>query len=262
MAFPETPRVVYQHNPLEEVRCDIAFPPILKIDDSPIAFQDLIRSELPNFNIKSSIQLPANMPQHVSRMIGQSIALPGTRAYHFASEDCAWELILTTNRFSLLCRQYRRWEQFRDKLRQSLDSFNQIYKPSFFQHSCVRYKNAIRRIPLGLAGIAWPDLLQPWVIGPLQAQEISGEVQTFQGKCVIRLPGSIGSIEATFTDGTHQPSNERVFIIESHSYNDEKKGTTDVFERLNALHHQTRLFFRWCITDRLHLAMQPTSVDS
>src|SRR5713226_162290 len=48
MPFPDSQRVIYDRNPLEEVVCQVKFPPILKIDSAaPAAFQDEIRGTYP-----------------------------------------------------------------------------------------------------------------------------------------------------------------------------------------------------------------------
>ena len=58
MPFPETDRVIYAHNPLEQVICQFRFPPILRIDSElPAQFQDRIRHEFPSLIEKSGLKL-------------------------------------------------------------------------------------------------------------------------------------------------------------------------------------------------------------
>ena len=261
MAFPETPRVVYGRNPLEEVRCDIRFPPILAIEASaPVAFQEAVRADFPFFELKSSVKLPAGVPQSVAQVVERDLSIVGGRSYAFTSEDREWTLSLSKDRCSLSCRRYGRWEQFRDRLRGVLEPLAAIYRPSFFTHNCVRYKNSIRREPLDLVGRPWSDLLRPWVSGPLDRLEARDGVEAIQSRCMIRLPDGMSRVESTFALGIHQPSNEPAFIIEAHVYNDARKVLTDVLPCLDTLHRQAGLFFRWCITDELHRAMRPTPV--
>ena len=58
MPFPEVERVIYARNPLDQVVCQLRFPPILKIDaEIPAGFQDRVREDYPNFSETSGWQL-------------------------------------------------------------------------------------------------------------------------------------------------------------------------------------------------------------
>jgi uncharacterized protein (TIGR04255 family) len=261
VAFPETQRVVYEKNILEEVKCQIRFPPILAIEASaPANFQEAVRAEFPYFDLKTSVKLPAGVPASIAQVVERHLSLVGGKSYAFTSEDRTWTVALSKDGLSLTCRRYERWEPFREHLRRALESLASTYRPSFFTHTCVRYKNSVRRAPLGLEKTPWSDLLQPWISGPLVMPDTADGVEAIQNRCLIRLPNDAGQVEASFALGVHQPSKERVFIIEAHVSNDARKELTDVLPRLDALHRQAGLFFRWCITDELHRAMRPSPV--
>ena len=261
MTFPETERVVYERNTLEEVKCQIRFPPILAIEGSiPATFQDAVRAEFPYFDIKTAVKLPPGVPSAIAKVVERDLSLVGGKSYAFSTEDRMWTLSLNKEGLSLSCRQYERWEVFREHLRRTLESLASIYRPSFYTHTCVRYKNSVRRGPLGLDGRPWSKLLQPWVSGPFDRPETADGINALSTRCEIVLPDGIGRVEATFALGIHQPSKEPAFIIEAHVYNDARKEIGDVLTRLDTLHRQARLFFRWCITDELHRAMRPSPV--
>jgi uncharacterized protein (TIGR04255 family) len=261
VAIPETPRIVYGKNPLEEVRCEIRFPPILKIDASaPASFQEAVRFKFPYFALGTTAKLPQGMPAGVAQLVEKSFSLIGDKSYSFTSEDRNMALGLRKEGFMLACRRYLRWEPFRECLRHGLETLNEIYRPSFFTHSCVRFKNSIRRGHLGLEERPWSSLLCPWVGGLLERPETAEGVEAHQSRCVVRLPDGAGKVEAMFALGVHQPSNEQVFVIEIHVYDDMRKDITDVLPRLDTLHRHAGHFFRWCITDELHRAMAPGPV--
>ena len=52
-------------------------------------------------------------------------------------------------------------------------------------------------------------------------------------------------------------SGEKVFLIDADFYTEQQTEPDHVFSCLDALNRQARLFFRWCITERLHRAMGP-----
>ena len=261
MPFPETPRVVYEKNTIEQVKCQVRFPPILAIEASaPVNFQEAVRAEFPYFEVKTFDQVPCGRPPQIAQVVQRDLSLVGGKSYVFASEDRTWTLELSKDGLSLTCCSYGRWEAFREHLRRALESLAGIYRPSFFTHTCVRYKNSIRRVPLGLDKTPWSDLLQPWTSGPLAVPDTADGVEAIQNRCVIRLPDDAGRVDASFALGVHQPSKEQAFIIEAHVCNDARKELNDVLPRLVALHRQAGLFFRWCITDELHRAMRPSPV--
>jgi uncharacterized protein (TIGR04255 family) len=259
VVFPEHERVVYERNTLEEVKCQVRFPPILAIEASaPAAFQEAVRAELPLYEMKSTVKLPAGVPATIAEVVERDLSLVGTKSHAFISEDRTLTLSLSKEGLSFVSRKYERWEPFRNQMERALASLVTHYRPSFFTHVCVRYKNSIRRNPLDIPeNTPWSRLVQPWVGGPLNREETEGSVQGLQMKCVIALPGNDGSVEATFATGTHQPSKEPAFIIEAHVYEASRKSANDVLARLDSLHRQAGNFFRWCITGELHRAMRP-----
>ena len=261
MAFPQTERVIYEKNILEEVGCQIRFPPILGIEASaPAAFQETVRSAFPYFELKTSVTLPTGVPSPIAEVVKRDLSLVGSKSFVFSSEDRLLTLALSKDGLSLGSRRYERWEPFREHLRQAIESVAKIYRPSFYTHTCVRYKNSVRREPLGLADAPWSAILQPWVSGPLETPEAADAVEALQNRCVIQLPNSRGKVDAGFSLGMHQPSKERAFIIETHVFNDSRKELSDVLPCLDDLHAQAGLFFRWCIKDQLHWAMRPAAV--
>src|SRR4051794_35988880 len=62
MAFPDAPRVLYEINPLDEVVCQLKFPPVLRIDaEMPVGFQEAIRAQFPLYRAEPTAS--RNLPQ-------------------------------------------------------------------------------------------------------------------------------------------------------------------------------------------------------
>lgn len=261
MAFPDVPRVLYEINPLIEVSCKLRFPPVLRIDEeTPVAFQEQVRGEYPYYELKSTVTLPANLPPSLAKAVHRDYSLVGSKSYGFSSADRVWNLTLGREALSLSCRRYQRWEEFSQRLKGPFEALLQVYKPAFFGHVCLRYRNVVRRVPLKLENTPWSELLQPQITGPLGETSSSGEVESIQTRCVIRLPEGGGRVDATYGLAVEEPTKELVFLIDSHLYTEQHTGPSDVFQTLVALNRQARLFFRWCITDKLYRAMRPSDV--
>ena len=71
MPFPEAKRIIYRKNPLDQVICQLRFPPILKIDaEVPAKFQDRIRGDFPN--LSDSLEIKVEVPHGVKAEIPQN----------------------------------------------------------------------------------------------------------------------------------------------------------------------------------------------
>ncbi len=259
MIFPERNRVVYEVNVLEEVKSQICFPPILKIDSSPpVELQESLRAEFPFFDTTMSMKIPMGIPQPVFNLVEGHGG--GKKAYQFTTENKLSVLALSKDEISLTSRDYDRWETFRTRIVNSLKLTSDVYSPSFFTHTCLRYKNAIRRSQVGLEGVDWAELVEPWVGGIFSQLGVANKNDAYLSRCKFRVEESDNWIEAVFALATHQPTQEQAFVIETHVFNDSKKEVKNVVDQLDSLHRLAGNFFRWCITKKLHGAMRPKPV--
>jgi uncharacterized protein (TIGR04255 family) len=259
MAFPDAPRVIYENNPLQEVICQLRFPPVLRIDaEPPAAFQEQVRADYPFYELKSAVQFPSGLPPEIAQMVGAGLPFAGQKWHEFASKDRAWDLKLNRESISLACRSYTRWEDFRQRLARPFEALMTQYQPSFVTRIGLRYQDVIRRSPLDLKDAPWNQLLQPWVTCALGPAETAGEVENLQAVTIIRLPNEAGKTQVSYGLGKDPTlENETVFVIDTDFFTEQQTDPSDVFQRLDALHRQAGLLFRWCITDRLHEAMGP-----
>lgn len=257
MSFPETPRVRYGRNTLVDVACRLKFPPILKIDSElPAAFQDRVRESFPLYHqARATMKLPESTPRELAQFFQADPAFAGPRTYEFGSANQDYVVGLTREVLSLRCQRYERWEDFRARLETPLGALVEVYKPSFLGHSCLRYRNVIRRSNLPEPDAPWSRWLGPSVRGPLGSPDVSDAVESSQTRTLFRLPDHVGYVDATYGLALEGP--EKVFVVDAHVYTDDRLEPSDVLHRLDALHEQARRFFRWCISDELHDVLQP-----
>lgn len=264
MAFADTPRVRFKRSPLYEVKAQVSFPKILKIDvEQPAAFQEEIRDVFPIYELRQAVTGP---PQ-IQVIFGGPGTRPGASppqpqgspasSHVFETADRGWGLHLERGSVYLISRRYEGWEGFRDRFAGPLNSFISLYKPAFFSHVCLRFKNAIRREQYLLAGTPWSELLQPWVVGPLGVPDVANGVDTGTSRWVINLPGVKEALEASFSLAIEKPVKNKAFLIESHVYSNAQTVPTDAITRLNHLNLHAGRFFRSCITERLSGALEP-----
>ena len=262
MAFPEAPRVVYDLNPLDEVVCQLRFPPILKVEtELPSSFQERIRGSFPYYESKPKLKLPPGLPADLAASLARELPIGQGQATHeFTSADRFWTLSLTREFIALTCRRYERWERFRDRLRHPLEALLELYDPPFYTRIGLRYRDVIRRSQLELGDTSWGELLQPWIADVLGSPGVAGSVMHAAGEFLIRLSAPQSFARASHGLVLHPETQETCFLIDADFFDDRQTELFDAISRLDYFNRQAGLFFRWCIQDRLHEAMRPKPI--
>jgi uncharacterized protein (TIGR04255 family) len=259
MAFPDAPRVLYELNPLDEVVCQLRFPPILRIEtEVPSAFQERIRASFPYYESKPTLKLPPGLPAELAASLARELPIAKGQATHeFTSADRYWTLSLTREFIALTCRRYERWERFRDRLRSPLEALIELYEPPFYTRIGLRYRDVIRRSELGLGDTSWGNLLQPWIAGALGSPDVAGSVGHAIGEFLIRLSAPQSFARANHGLVLHPDTGETCYLIDADFFDDQQTEISNAISKLDYFNRQAGLFFRWCIQDRLHEAMRP-----
>ncbi len=255
MPFPESPRVFYGKNPLEEVVVQLRFPPVLRVQaETPAPFQDQIRAAFPLYGRPATLSgLSLPMPLSIPPELMQLIAGGTQPAHEFRSADRIWTLTLNRDFIALSTTTYTKWSEFRDQLAKPLAALREIYSPAFFTRIGLRYRDRIDRKKLGLEGVPWTDLLNPQVLGELADPNIGPNVEHMLREIVIRLSGDEGRVRVVH--GLEQAGQH--YVIDADFF---IEGQIETGAAQNVLHSYNRRagrLFRWCIQDRLHRAMDP-----
>jgi len=258
MPFPVSQRVIYQKNPLEEVLCQVQFPPILRIDtEEPAQFQEAIRANYPFYSVKPASMLMGVPPELAAKLPKGFPFISGQPTHEFTSQDKKWTLSLTRDFIALSCSSYKKWEDFRDHFIEPFNILLNQYKPSFFTRIGLRYRNVIRKSTLDLTDVGWDVLLKPWIAGALADPGISADVL----HSVQELRFRISDDEYLQAQHALAMDNRDSYLIDADFYNDKQTEPSHAIERLSSLNKQSGFFFRWCINDRLHNAMEPQPVS-
>ena len=261
MNLPGFERVIYKHNPLVEVVCQLRFPPILKIShQEPVEFQDTIRFKYPLFETTRA-QLPSEISQVVQQL---GLPLQSDVAYNFKSEDQRWSLSLAKDFIALTTSSYERYEQFKQRLEEALGIFEDIYKPSFYTRIGLRYQDLIIRSKLGIEDKNWSDLIAKHIASELHETNFSSSIQTIVKSLVLRTEiGQINLNHGLVNVKEAQGSNDEIaYLFDTDFYTEQKiEGNRDVWNVLNQFNQSAGRLFRWSITDTLHNAMQPQPVE-
>ena len=263
MLFPQTERVIYTDNPLEQVICQLRFPTILKIEaETPAGFQERIREQFPQYQEKSEFAaiLPPELVQILSQEVIQSLK-PSQKVYEFATNDGSLTVRLSSGFVSLTSSRYERWEGFYSRLQLVLNALNEEYIPAHFTRVGLRYRNLIQREGLGLQGVEWPELLNELLVGELSSPGIAEATEDVAHRILIRVGAGQARVHIQHGLARDPDSNQIIgYGIDSDFF---VEGETDVdaaIDRLVEFNQQNRCLFRWCISGRLHAAMGPQLV--
>ncbi len=256
--LPETPRVIYRKKPSEEVICQLRFPTILRIDaEAPAPFQEAIRNEYPNFQVKPNFGLPSGLPPQISRLFGAEFPFGAAKVYEFSSSDKLWIVNLDRDSLSVTTQAYERWEGFKSRLSLPFRALCEAYRPLHFSRIGLRYRDMIRRDNLGLTHVPWSELLNPQIASELASPVISDHVQQVAHQVVIRNPD--GKMQIFLQHGLAPPKleSQNSYFIDSDFSVENETRIDDALATLDAFNSEARRLFRWCITDRLHEALDP-----
>lgn len=255
--FEDFPRILYRRNPLEFVICEVRFPPVLKLDvEIPAGFQDQIRNEYPLFQEIVPINLSGQSPGELLKLLGGPNPIPMVKSYEFLSADKMWNLALTREAMSLTCKQYSRWEEFRQRFELPFKALIEHYPIPFFVRIGLRYRDAISRQKLELQDIPWSELLHPWVAGEFHSPLAALIVGNWHN-IVFKL--QTDEIQIQLQHGL-QPSSgnpDTPYIFDTDFSTSARKEPQHVFDVLKFCNKYSWRVFRSCILERLHDAMGP-----
>jgi uncharacterized protein (TIGR04255 family) len=261
MPFPDAPRVIYDENPLDRVICQVRFPPILGIDANPPAdFQEIIRAEFPEFHEKKepTIAFPSKGIVDFSQEVFRQALPMEVTNYEFSSEDGLYTVNLTRTFLALTAKEYKKREQFKEKLNGPLRALIKTYKPAYFSRIGLRYIDVIQRSLLNLDGVPWNELLKPHILGLLSSTEIKDEILSGESKYEVRLDGN--SIVRIATNLAKSEQDEECFVVDSDFFCTSKTKLEDLWERLNFFHDMASRLIQYLIMPRLHDAMKPERI--
>ncbi|MCY3797799.1 MAG: TIGR04255 family protein [Chloroflexi bacterium] len=262
-------RVIYRHNPLTSVICQLRFPLDLRMDViMPAEFQQRIRAEYPLAHEDlegQGLAVPDDISQHFPQELLDVLSTRINRRFQFMTRDRIATITLTNSFVALETNNYVRWEDFRRNLELMLDAVTQTYQVNFFTRIGLRYQNVIDRTVLGLENSPWNTLVSDLVLGPLVTSESSESVYEHNGTFLIQLENSDEVARVRYglvTEKAGDPSN--VMFMLDHDFftkNDVETEVDDVIKRVNVFNTSNRGLFRRCITAKLHDAMVPETAN-
>ena len=258
MPFPASDRVIYGKNPLVAVTFVARFSRLLEVDtELPTQFQKKILADYPLLEERDLMRFT------LAQNAADAVASPErAKVYDFLSADKSWKTSLASDNIALtVSPRYENWETFRDRLKALLKHFLDVYSGVFVTRIGLRYQNLIVREKLALDGVAWANLFKAHFAGELGDAAFSEDDYLLR-QCFLRLRLENGDT-AQLTHGTvlSEDTKTNAYRLDGDYYNEthakaEVDGIIETATRLNA---NSGKAFRWAISERLHVAMEPSS---
>lgn len=256
MRFKKFEKVKYKHNILFEVIFQARCPEIMRISqEDPVKFQDTIRKEgYPEFAVDIPL-IPSDIPKEVEKIVSTA------KVFHFFSEDRDWKVSLAKDFIALTCnRDYRNYSDFRKRLQNVLQTFHEMYEPSYFTRVGLRYRNIAN-------GTFLPDMKEsvesfiPEYIFPELALPIAENIETLQkvsqyndGEIKANVVHVLSKVSGKF--GQKQLTNEKSYIIDVDSFFENRlEKIDDLLTKCSTFKQYAWDVFQWSITDKLRESM-------
>ncbi len=258
MVFPDSERVIFSNNPLEQVICQLRFQPILSITaKEPAEFQELIRQRHPGYE-----RILSAIPKEIADLIAllpAAPSIPETTVFKFLTDDKKTEIDLTRDFVAVATTNYVRWEDFASTIDLATHALESIYKPAFYTRIGLRYRNVIDRAKCGLTNVPYNELVKKSVAGLLDEPQvdIASKITASETQTLIDLDQP--SDHLVMRNGLMPKQGEdRRYAIDADFYSEGNIAIGQVLPILGRFHNEARNLFNWIITPRLRNALGPT----
>lgn len=258
MPFPESDRVVFGQNTLDEVICQLRFPPILEISSGePAPFQSRIRAGYPLYEREDG----PHLPETVRRALSGLAAVPETLTHKFYSEDRGRSIALHREFVAVTESSYERWEVFSEEVERALTAAVELYAPTFFSRIGLRYRNVIDPQALGIEEVSWTDLLKPELLGLLGADFLDDNVVSTKAETRIKFPDDDAAFVTLRQGLGENDDGGSIYIIDADFFSTGRFDTDHVRPVLDEFNRAVGNLFRWAISDQLRTILDPRPLE-
>ncbi len=245
-------RVKYGKNPLVEVIYQLRFPTILSINaNDPVRFQEEIRAIFPYY--RKIVQENEIVVNEVKSSVTKEIN------HEFVSADKKSKVNLTSSFIAISSLSYDQWEYYREKVKYIRKTFESIYHPSFYSRVGLRYKDVIDRTRFNLRDKGWVDLIQPSILGVINASnQFTLKQWTVNSEYIYE--GTDIATKQQLNLAHKVGDNLPVMVFDCDYFKIGNLRLDSIEEISDQLHDKSSTFLRNAITEELHRAMDPQAL--
>jgi uncharacterized protein (TIGR04255 family) len=267
MPLPEFTQVRYARAPLRLVVCQVHFPGLLRIAEPTFVanFQEVIVTDYPELQREQqiNIQLSASGAAETSQAM----------LYRFSDRERIWSVILGEGSLTLEARAYFGVEDLLARFEQVMNAARETLGIQTRNRLGLRYVNEFRHPERTLLA-DWQEEFRPEFLGfaasvfddPVGYTLQQIQVQRPDGQFAVRHGVLRGTTVPPFPSSPMMdPASQGAFYLLDLDYSDPRSMALDIAasrQQLRAYNDFSYRFFRWTLTERHHVALEPRDVRS
>lgn len=240
--FPAAVEIPLSSPPLDEVVCQVRYPPILRISqEEPAHFQELIRKRFPEFDKQQPLQIKLAPPGNSSE---SSVELRPI-IYQFTNAANKSQAVLSSTFYAVSTTKYNSWRSFLEDLKTVHEAVINTYQPAYATRVGLRY---INRLTAENTGTTTREELLSMVRSELTAVlhgRVWDDVSEMIG--VVSFNDSPAQLNVRF--GYEVKEKAPTFLVDFDYFEEGQIDLNEVLTRCDRYHEAIYQAFRWMVKD-------------
>ena len=250
LRFPQKAEIRLNNPPLNEVVCQVKFPPVLRIGkESPSDLQEKVRDRFPQLEVEQAVQV--QVPGIGSRG-GPTVHSPAP-VYRFKSPEGERSISLAIDFLAVSTNRYSHWDSFLQDLLFAWDAVQEVYKPPYLTRVGLRYVNEFGYANTGSRSVEeLISFFAPELTAQLRCNAWS-DPDSMILQLLLTQNGTQLALRTAFGRGEHGPS----FILDLDCFVEGRTSVESLWPQLTNFHENIYAAFRWCVSDSKLAAFSP-----
>jgi uncharacterized protein (TIGR04255 family) len=245
------PEIRLKKAPLDEVVCQVKFPPILRIaKDTPIEFQEAVRERFPELRVEHGVlvQIPGIVSSEKPAMEGMS------KSFRFMTSDGKSHIALAPGFVALTTKQYTHWGNFQQDLNMAAQAVRNIYHFPYATRIGLRFVNRFTRKNTGCKNLSEIlDLFRTELTCLLRT-----EVWTEPTEMLTQIILKDKQGRLALRSGFGKDQNEVFFVLDFDYFEEGQLPLERLKQRIERYHSRIYEAFRWCLLDDSLTRFEPS----
>lgn len=235
--FPNIDDVHLAHAPLQEVICQVRFPPILRIThEEPVDLQERVRERFPLLEVAQKV---------IFAKEGIQASVPSAQVYRFHNSETTAAVSVGADFYAFSTTAYQSWVDFAEHLTYAADIMESVYHPSYAIRIGLRYRNELdASFTQSNTFDEVLTLLRPELIAILKTDAFLMPVQAIH-----HVETMVDEDHFTFRYGLVRDDQIPKFVLDFDYYAEGRLSLENLSERCNQYHKTIYNAFRWCIVE-------------
>jgi uncharacterized protein (TIGR04255 family) len=240
--FPVKQEIQLKKPPLNEVICQVKFPPILRISkETPVNFQESIRSRFPELEIEQGVLLQLG----ISPASENPVMETAPKLFRFKSQDSQSSVALALDFFALSTNGYIHWSSFQNEFAFVEQAAWKEFSFPYINRIGLRFINRFTQKNTGCK--TFDEMLD--LFRDDMTCFIRSDAWTEPNEMIsqIVLPDDKAKLNLRFGFGNEQK--EQFILLDFDYFEDNQLECKNLSGRIESYHTKIYQAFRWCLKD-------------